>query len=93
MKETEIHSEFRFAAIVGESKGLCRVLSDIETVAPTDSTVLIHGETGTGKELIARAVHDLSSRKANAFERLNCAAGAIVWAGQTLLLLRAEAVA
>jgi formate hydrogenlyase transcriptional activator len=74
MKETEIHAEFRFADIVGESKALCRVLSDIETVAPTDSTVLIYGETGTGKELVARAVHDLSSRKANAFVRLNCAA-------------------
>jgi len=74
MKETAIHTEFRSADIVGESKALRRVLGDIETVAPADSTVLIYGETGTGKELIARAVHDLSSRKANAFVRLNCAA-------------------
>jgi formate hydrogenlyase transcriptional activator len=74
MKETETHTEFRFADIVGESKALRRVLSDIETVAPADSTVLICGETGTGKELIARALHELSSRKANTFVRLNCAA-------------------
>jgi formate hydrogenlyase transcriptional activator len=74
MKETEIHTEFRFGHIVGESNALRRVLDDIETVAPVDSTVLIYGETGTGKELIARAVHDLSARKANAFVRFNCAA-------------------
>ena len=74
MKETDIHSEFRFADIVGESEALRRVLDDIDTVAPLDSTVLIYGETGTGKELIARAVHDLSTRKANAFVRVNCAA-------------------
>ncbi|MEI9813426.1 MAG: sigma-54 factor interaction domain-containing protein [Acidobacteriota bacterium] len=59
---------------MGTSEGLRRVLRQIETVAPTDSTVLIYGETGTGKELIARAVHNLSSRKANAFVKLNCAA-------------------
>src|SRR4029077_10003469 len=74
MKETAIHTEWRSADIVGESKALRRVLGDIETVAPADSTVLIYGETGTGKELIARAVHDLSSRKPNGFVRLNCAA-------------------
>ena len=74
MKETEIHSEFRFADIVGVSEALRRVLDDIDTVAPLDSTVLIYGETGTGKELIARAVRDLSTRKANAFVRVNCAA-------------------
>lgn len=74
MKETDVHTEFCTAGIVGESKALRRVLSDIETVAPADCTVLIHGETGTGKELIARAVHDLSSRKANALVKLNCAA-------------------
>jgi formate hydrogenlyase transcriptional activator len=53
---------------------LRRVLQEVETVAPTDSTVLIYGETGTGKELIARAVHNLSSRHANGFVKLNCAA-------------------
>jgi formate hydrogenlyase transcriptional activator len=74
MKETELHTASRFTHIVGESNALRRVLDDIETVAPADCTVLIHGETGTGKELIARAVHDLSSRKKNAFVRLNCAA-------------------
>ena len=74
MKETEIHTASGFAHIVGESNALRRVLDDIETVAPADCTALIHGETGTGKELIARAVHDLSSRKENAFVRLNCAA-------------------
>jgi formate hydrogenlyase transcriptional activator len=72
--EAEIHTEFRFASIVGESKALRRVLSDIATVAPADSSVLIYGETGTGKELVARAVHGLSSRKAKGFVRLNCAA-------------------
>jgi formate hydrogenlyase transcriptional activator len=50
------------------------VLAELETVAPTDFTVLIYGETGTGKEIIARAIHNLSSRKANAFVKLNCAA-------------------
>lgn len=74
MKEAEINTEFSFAGIVGESNSLRRVFRDIETVAPAESTVLIHGGTGTGKELIARAVHDLSSRSASAFVRLNCAA-------------------
>ena len=63
-----------FKDFIGESKALRRVLDDIETVAPTGSTVLIYGETGTGKELIARSLHNLSSRRANAFVRLNCAA-------------------
>jgi formate hydrogenlyase transcriptional activator len=72
--ESEIRSELHFEEIVGNSEPLRRVLQEIETVAPTDSTVLIYGETGTGKELIARALHNLSSRKSNAFVKLNCAA-------------------
>jgi DNA-binding NtrC family response regulator len=72
--ESETRSELHFGDIVGRSEALRRVLSEIETVAPVDATVLIYGETGTGKELIARAVHNLSSRKSNAFVKLNCAA-------------------
>jgi formate hydrogenlyase transcriptional activator len=72
--EDEIRSELNFDEIVGRSAPLRSVLQDIETVAPTDSTVLIYGETGTGKELIARAIHDLSTRGKNAFVKLNCAA-------------------
>src|SRR3984885_10175001 len=72
--ESEIRSELHFEDIVGNSELLRRVLKEIETVAPADSTVLIYGETGTGKELIARAVHDLSSRNSNPFVKLNCAA-------------------
>jgi formate hydrogenlyase transcriptional activator len=72
--ESEIRSELHFEEIVGKSKALRRVLSEIETVAPADSTVLIYGETGTGKELIARALHNLSSRKSSPFVKLNCAA-------------------
>ena len=72
--EDEIRSELNFEEIVGRSDALRKVLEQIETVAPTDSTVLIYGETGSGKELIARAVHNLSARKANAFVKLNCAA-------------------
>jgi formate hydrogenlyase transcriptional activator len=72
--EDEIRSELHFEEIIGTSEGLRQVLRQIETVAPTDSTVLIYGETGTGKELIARAVHNLSTRHANAFVKLNCAA-------------------
>jgi formate hydrogenlyase transcriptional activator len=72
--EDEIRSELNFEEIVGRSEALRKVLEQIETVAPTDSTVLIYGETGSGKELIARAVHNLSIRKANAFVKLNCAA-------------------
>jgi formate hydrogenlyase transcriptional activator len=72
--ESEIRSELHFEDIVGNSQALKRVLREIETVAPADSTVLIYGDTGTGKELIARAVHNLSSRKSNAFVKLNCAA-------------------
>jgi formate hydrogenlyase transcriptional activator len=72
--ESEIRSELHFEDIVGNSEPLRHVLREIETVAPADSTVLIYGETGTGKELIARAVHNLSSRTSNAFVKLNCAA-------------------
>jgi formate hydrogenlyase transcriptional activator len=72
--EDEIRSELKFEEIIGKSEVLRQVLEQIETVAPTDSTVLIYGETGSGKELIARAVHNLSARKSNAFVKLNCAA-------------------
>jgi len=72
--QDEIRTELKFEEIVGNSYALRRVLAELETVAPTDSTVLIYGETGTGKELIARAIHNLSSRNSNAFVKLNCAA-------------------
>jgi formate hydrogenlyase transcriptional activator len=63
-----------FEGIVGRSAALRKVLDQLQTVAPTDSTVLIEGETGTGKELIARAIHAQSRRRANAFVKMNCAA-------------------
>ncbi len=72
--EEEINLEHRFEDIVGESTGLRNVLREIETVAPTDATVLIQGETGTGKELLARAIHRLSPRSERTFIKLNCAA-------------------
>jgi formate hydrogenlyase transcriptional activator len=72
--EDEIRTEMNFAQIIGKSAALHRVLKPVETVAPTDSTVLIYGETGTGKELIARAIHDLSPRRSKPFVKLNCAA-------------------
>jgi formate hydrogenlyase transcriptional activator len=72
--EDEIRSDANFKDIVGKSPELRRVLKLVETVAPTDSTALIYGETGTGKELIARAIHNLSSRRSRTFVRLNCAA-------------------
>lgn len=72
--EEEIDLEHRFDDIVGESSSLRGVLREIETVAPTDATVLILGETGTGKELVARAIHRLSPRAERTFIRLNCAA-------------------
>jgi formate hydrogenlyase transcriptional activator len=72
--EEEIRTDNNFEEIVGESTALRRVLKDVETVAPTDSTVLICGETGTGKELIARALHQLSPRRERTFVKLNCAA-------------------
>ena len=72
--EDEIRTEMNFAQIIGNSASLRKVLKHVETVAPTDSTVLIYGETGTGKELIARAIHDLSPRRSKPFVKLNCAA-------------------
>jgi formate hydrogenlyase transcriptional activator len=72
--EDEIRSEMNFEEIVGKSAALRRVLKQVETVAPTGSTVLVYGETGSGKELIARAIHNLSARRAGAFVKLNCAA-------------------
>ena len=72
--EDEIRTEYNFEEIIGESTALKRILSQVETVAPTDSTVLILGETGTGKELIARAIHNLSGRHERTFIKMNCAA-------------------
>jgi formate hydrogenlyase transcriptional activator len=72
--EDEIRTEMNFAQIIGNGASLRRVLRQVETVAPTDSTVLIYGETGTGKELIARGIHDLSARRSKPFVKLNCAA-------------------
>ena len=72
--EEEIRSDFNFENIVGNSPALKHVLELVETVAPSDSTVLLLGETGTGKELIARAIHDRSRRKDRTFVKLNCAA-------------------
>ncbi len=72
--EDEIRTHNNFEQIVGESAALKRILAQAETVAPSDATVLVLGETGTGKELIARAIHDLSSRKSRTFVKLNCAA-------------------
>src|ERR1700745_2516788 len=68
------HNPRKFEQIVGSSLPLESVLEQVERVAPTDSTVLIQGETGTGKELIARAIHNISSRCGHAFVKLNCAA-------------------
>ncbi len=72
--EEEIRTERGFEEIIGNSFALRRVLEQVETVAPTDSIVLIQGETGTGKELIARAIHEHSARKASTFVKFNCAA-------------------
>jgi transcriptional regulator with GAF, ATPase, and Fis domain len=70
----QVSYERRFEQIIGNSPALESVLEQVERVSPTDSTVLIHGETGTGKELIARAIHNISSRCGRSFVKLNCAA-------------------
>jgi DNA-binding NtrC family response regulator len=72
--EEEVPSEHDFESIIGQDTALRHVLTLVETVAPTGSTVLIRGETGTGKELIARAIHDRSDRSERSFVKLNCAA-------------------
>ncbi len=72
--EWENNSEHCFEGIIGKSPAIKKVLEQVTIVAPTDATVLLHGETGTGKELIANAIHNLSSRRKCAFVRMNCAA-------------------
>jgi formate hydrogenlyase transcriptional activator len=72
--EEEISSQFNFREIIGNSPSLKRALQAAQTVAPTPSSVLIFGETGTGKELIARAIHNLSTRKDHTLVKVNCAA-------------------
>jgi formate hydrogenlyase transcriptional activator len=72
--EDEIRNELNFEEIVGRSPALQRALLQVEVVAPTDSGVLIQGETGTGKELIAQAIHNLSARRSQPFIKVNCAA-------------------
>jgi formate hydrogenlyase transcriptional activator len=72
--EDEIRTEYNFDEIIGDSPALKAVLQQVQVVAPTDSTVLILGETGTGKELLARAIHNLSGRRERTFVKMNCAA-------------------
>ncbi|WP_447600347.1 sigma 54-interacting transcriptional regulator [Nitrospira sp. Nam80] len=72
--EDEIKTDYNFEEIIGDSAALKQVLKQVEVVAPTDSTVVVMGETGTGKELIARAIHDRSSRRERTFIKMNCAA-------------------
>src|SRR5271168_59167 len=72
--EDEMRSGYQFEDLVGESAALREVLRQVETVAPTDSTVLLLGETGTGKERVARAIHNLSRRSQMPFVKINCAA-------------------
>jgi formate hydrogenlyase transcriptional activator len=72
--EEEIRSEFNFEEIIGESAALRRALAQVELAAPANTTVLLHGETGTGKELFARAIHNLSPRQDRTFVKVNCAA-------------------
>jgi len=70
----QLHGEFDFGNIIGESAALREVLGKVEQVAPTNSTVLLRGETGTGKELVAHAIHINSPREQKPFVRVNCAA-------------------
>src|SRR5262249_1806869 len=72
--DEQVRDETGFKGIIGSSPALKFVLAEVERVAPTDSTVLVLGETGTGKELIARAIHNLSSRRGGPFVKVNCAA-------------------
>lgn len=72
--EDEIRTEHNFGEMIGESPRFREILRQIETVAPTSASVLILGETGTGKELVARAIHELSSRRGRTFVKLNCSA-------------------
>ena len=72
--EEEIDTQMGFGEIVGQSKALKHVLAQVTTVAASDATVLVEGETGTGKELIARAIHRMSSRRGSSFIKMNCAA-------------------
>ena len=70
----ELSPQYCFEGIIGKSRAIQKVLEQISIVAPTDATVLLHGDTGTGKELIARAIHNLSSRRQRPYVRMNCAA-------------------
>jgi formate hydrogenlyase transcriptional activator len=72
--ESEISPEHSVEGVIGRSRAIRKVLEQVSIVAPTDATVLLHGETGTGKELVANAIHNLSSRRGRAFVRTNCAA-------------------
>jgi formate hydrogenlyase transcriptional activator len=72
--EDEIRSEQNFEEIIGDSAALKKILKQVETVAPTESTVLLQGETGTGKELFARAIHNISERRERTLVKINCAA-------------------
>jgi formate hydrogenlyase transcriptional activator len=72
--EEEIRSESNFEEIIGESPSLKKILKQVETVAPMESTVLLQGETGTGKELFARAIHNFSARRERTLVKINCAA-------------------
>jgi formate hydrogenlyase transcriptional activator len=71
---SDMSPEYCFEGIIGKSPAIRQVLEQVAIVAPTDSTVLLHGETGTGKELVAHAIHNLSSRRDRTFVRMNCAA-------------------